>query len=648
MHKIGQKIVSCLLITAMTGSLAACGGKTAKSSGELTISVYQSDEWLEVAVEKFEELHPDVKISVHSFYSEENPDMYSSGGEGDMGVRPTGQTREDYIARLNTQIMSGEAEDLIVTSLGIPVEKYIQMGVFEDLSPYLEKSEEINEENYYMNIFEACRAKDGGLYQFPLSAMAVPLMVFDTELMEDTGVKLPEGTNRVTWREGLDMAKEMYDTTTLPGTYMPDANAVVGNLFSKAAMDAIDYKEGKVEFNRERMLDLLKVYVELADYKTDTQQSSEDVNHVPFRIAYRPDVEWALDIVAYGMPVEACQWEYDDGKVYLCPYYALDFGINSASPNKDTAWEFLKFLVSDEIQTLPSLPWAGVNRKGLQARVKGALGTNEETEYTEEQKQAVFELVEKWVMEIDAYRQEDTDLITLTEGVLAQFKDGNLSAYETLDDLENKLTQFMSENSVGKETVSGEQTAESAVVTEDFSMPEKKINPTRFSDLPLAAEEAGFAFYALEEFSNGYKFSKFSVSEQKLKLRYLHANGVWSVDVLAYPLEEEPEHSVLYEWTKEIEGVQVSLDTYILRMVPSDYELTEEDWELVDSGKYNFSCDGVSEGDSFHYTLYFIRDGVYYEFSGAIEQEGFTTLTLEEFEEMVAEFLQNAKLQGEI
>lgn len=215
-----------------------------------------------------------------------------------------------------------------------------------------------------------------------------------------------------------------------------------------------------------------------------------------------------------------------------------------------------------------------------------------------------------------------------------------------------------SENSGEKETVSEERTEENIAATEDFSMQEQKINPTSFSDLPMAAEQAGFAFYAMKEFSNSYKFSSFSVSEtekngeavEQVKLRYLHPNGVWNVSVTAYPLEEEPEHSVLYEWTKEMEGVSVSLNTYILRFVSADYEMTEEDWEFENSGKGSFSCDGETEGDCFCYTLYFIRDGIYYEFSGASEYEdgSYTTLTLEEFEDMVVEFLQNAELQGEI
>ena len=54
-------------------------------------------------------------------------------------------------------------------------------------------------------------------------------------------------------------------------------------------------------------------------------------------------------------------------------------------------------------------------------------------------------MVEGWILEINAYRQEDSELIALTEGILDGFVNGGKSAYETLDDLENKLKQFMSE-----------------------------------------------------------------------------------------------------------------------------------------------------------------------------------------------------------
>lgn len=493
MRKISKRVVSCLLAAMMVGSLAACGntdgdvtdagevpavqteGKTANAEdsaesegtgtdvastpesteealpevdltidGEITVSVYEAQEWLKVAASEFMVKYPNTTVVIHDFKNG-TTDIYSDSGLGEDTSRPTGQTREDYIAQLNTQIMSGEAEDVILTSSGIPIERYIQMGVFEDLSPYLASATEITDEHYYMNIFEACRAKDGGLYQFPLAAMATPLMMFDAKLMENTGVTIPEGTEKMNVWDALDLAKEMYDKSTLPNTFMSDGN--IGNLFTKAAMDGMNYQTGTVEFDRERMMKILTTLQELQSYEMMPMDFNyNDEYHIPFTYSYLKDLDAATFVAL--RPEEwntvTLQSEYDDGKVYLCPYYALDFGVNSDSENKGTAWAFLKFLVSDEIQTLPSLGWAGVNKAGLYARVEGELKALDSSR-TDEEIQAVFKQLESWVVQINGYRQEDSELITLTESVLFDFKDGKLTADEALDDLKVKLEQFMSE-----------------------------------------------------------------------------------------------------------------------------------------------------------------------------------------------------------
>lgn len=436
-------MLSLVLMISIALGLTACGS-IPQMEGELTISVYKAEEWLITAAKMFEEKNPGVKISIHNFYDDSTEvDIYSDSSVASGAAVPVGQTREDYIAQLNTQILSGEAEDLIITSIGIPVDRYISMGVFEDLSPYLGQSEEINEENYYMNIFDACRTKNGGLYQFPISAMAVPLMCFDNKLMENTGVHIDKSMNSINWRESLDLAKEMYDNSTLDGTYMVDMRTTVGNIFTKAAIEAIDYETGTVRLDRNRMLEILQVFVEMADYKS--MPSNFDIArefHLPFSIRYQVDWQVAADMLLYDN-TWVTQWEYDDGSVYLCPYYALDFGVNSASEQKELAWEFLKFLVSDDIQTLPFLPWAGVNKKGLAARISGEMKSN--FDYTEEEIAMVTEQVEKWILEINAYKQEDAEIINISEDELESFLNGKTSALETVDNLERKLEQYINE-----------------------------------------------------------------------------------------------------------------------------------------------------------------------------------------------------------
>lgn len=441
-----QKAVSGILCVVLLLGMAGCSSsKQEKLEGELTVSVYRKEEWLETAGRLFEDKYPGVKVTINSFYDPTaGTDIYSDGGLSEGSVVPTGQTREDYLSELNTKILSGKAEDVIMTSTGLPVDRYIYMGVFEDLSGYLEKSEEFNEENYYMNLFDACRTKDGGLYQFPLVAIAEPLIGFDKALMEHTGVFPAEGTEKLSWREALNLAKEMYDKSTLPNTFMVDMRVTVGNIFTKAAMDGIDYETGTVNLDRERILDILKVFVEMADYKTMPEKFDYSREfHIPFNIRYQMDVEMAMNQLFYKSD-EFYQWEYDDGKVYLCPYYAMDFGINSSSKQKELAWEFLKFMASDEIQTLPSFPWAGVNKKGLAARTAGRM-TNGETQYSEEEIQLAVTQLERWILQINAYRPEDADLITLTEGELNQFLNGNQTALETVDSLERKLQQYINE-----------------------------------------------------------------------------------------------------------------------------------------------------------------------------------------------------------
>lgn len=409
--------------------------------GEISVNIYESSEWLTTAAQMFTEKYPDMKVNIHDFYN--GTDIYIHTGDGvtTTGVRPVGQTREDYIAQLNTQILSKEADDIMITSIGLPIGRYIQMGVFEDLSFYLEQTEEINESNYYMNIFDACRTPEGALYQFPISAMAIPTVKFDSALMEHTGISPAPGTEAITWREALDLGKQMYDASSLPNTFMNSARNIVSDVFTKSTIASIHYDTGKVEIDRDNMLDILSVFEEMEDYKSvpsDFNYNNE--LHVPYGIHYRSDVETAIDMQHYEDMV--LQWKYDDGKVYLSPYFALDFGISSQSKNKELAWEFLKFLVSDEVQTLPSCPYAGVNKNGLKARVEGYVSTSGSSQ---EMLQSVTDIVDGWITQINGYRSEDTELIQIAEGTLAEYMDGSATAEETIDNLIRRLEQYMNE-----------------------------------------------------------------------------------------------------------------------------------------------------------------------------------------------------------
>ena len=48
-------------------------------------------------------------------------------------------------------------------------------------------------------------------------------------------------------------------------------------------------------------------------------------------------------------------------------------------------------------------------------------------------------------MEINAYQQEDAEIINISEDELESFLNGKTSALETVDNLERKLEQYINE-----------------------------------------------------------------------------------------------------------------------------------------------------------------------------------------------------------
>lgn len=406
--------------------------------GEITITLYQTPEWLEMAVELFENKYPDMTVTIESFF--DGADTYIIEGDSTWTTeRPAGQTREDYVAWLNTHLITGDVGDIISTSEGLAVGKYGSMGVFEDLTPYLASATEINEEGYHMNIFDAYRTQSGALYIFPLAAMPSPLITFNKEIVDETGL-LPETEGKsMTWREALTLAEKMYDASALPGKRFTDPQSILWNVFTKEVIASVDYENGQIALREKEMLEVLNAFEEFEQYdifQFDPNNPSFEV----FTLPYINDTMAAREITLGNYA--AVQWKQSDGKVHLSPYFTYDFGVNSRSENKALAWEFLKFLLSDEIQTLPAFPYAGINKNGLQTRINTYC---QERDIPAEEAEEMLRMINGWISQIDGYRPEDTDLIQIGDAIMAEFLRGNLTPQEAVDEAAFRLEQYLSE-----------------------------------------------------------------------------------------------------------------------------------------------------------------------------------------------------------
>lgn len=120
--------------------------------------------------------------------------------------------------------------------------------------------------------------------------------------------------------------------------------------------------------------------------------------------------------------------------------------MNSACENKELVWEFMKYLLSEEIQSLPSIKGPAVNKNGLIAGANrfynfyksedgNVAGTEED----------YLKLLESWILEVNACDTLDSTIIALIEEENMKFFEGKQTAQQTGSNIQKKISQYLNE-----------------------------------------------------------------------------------------------------------------------------------------------------------------------------------------------------------
>ena len=142
--------------------------------------------------------------------------------------------------------------------------------------------------------------------------------------------------------------------------------------------------------------------------------------------------------MAYSMPLAD-----KEGNVAINANACL--ALNSASDNKDLAWEFIKYLISEEVQSQPSVHGLAVNRKGFEAAVKRYYNYYTDSGNSTVDQEEYRELLENWMEQINDCDTVDTDIWTLIEEENVKFFQGDQTAQDTASILQRKIEQYFNE-----------------------------------------------------------------------------------------------------------------------------------------------------------------------------------------------------------
>lgn len=454
--------------TDNSGSSSADNSES--GSNTVTISALKSDRFLEAAIEKYKEIRPDITVELKTYAAapESAAPNSSKGAAGGKTALTKNQIVsglndpkdiEKYVSTLNTEIMTGKAPDIISVD-PLPYEKYADKKLLADLNAIIEADQSFDIGEYYGNIMDSVKYK-GSLYAIPIR-YGISMLTGDKTLLDDpsTGVDF----SKWTWQDFKELSQRLIGSGSQSMSALANVSElellkyVMGSSYDKF----IDMENRKADFNNaefQAMLNFCKELIDekLVDIRTEevmtnrgnTLFSISNVN-MPTNFLMFPQMRFNGSGKLYQLP--------DNSGLNGIPFSSdLMLSINNNSKNQKEAWEFIKFLLSGEMQTAVELMGFPVHKEATEesvrqlneklgsGKVKMAMGGPEgQVELKPVSDEDITAMV-KALENVNRYDGADREILSIILEEANSFFKGQKPVEAVTDLIQSRISMYLSE-----------------------------------------------------------------------------------------------------------------------------------------------------------------------------------------------------------
>ena len=256
------------------------------------------------------------------------------------------------LTKFSNELIAGNIPDIIALDPTMPFDSYVQKGLFTDIYPLMEADGEIKKTDLQTSVLDALDT-NGKLYRISPSFNLVSMA---------GRVSTIGDVKSITMTEAQSYGKDLITATTTRSDFMD-----IGMFFS----DFVDYEAGTCDFDNDAFKQLLtasKDYPETIDYDTlyqDTPNYYEDYQErlrsgdILFMTAslggyteYR-----YLSQAELGDKVAFVNFPTDKPRGRALAYTNSQLAISDKSPNKEGAWQFIKYLLNNTLEKYELSYW---------------------------------------------------------------------------------------------------------------------------------------------------------------------------------------------------------------------------------------------------------------------------------------------------
>jgi multiple sugar transport system substrate-binding protein len=256
-------------------------------------------------------------------------------------------SRDDLLKQYTMGAVSGELPDIGMVD-NPDMAAFIQMGVFADITEYLEAWGELS--NFFVGPLSSA-TQDGRIYGLPQNSNCLALY-YDVDMLEAAGVEVPTTwseleaaaaalTNPETGTYGLAISAVKNEEGTFQ--FMPwfiSAGGSLENLSGQGCVDALSFLSGLVE-NGYMSRDIINWTQGDANNQFIAGHAAMQVNgpwQIPSLQADAPDKNYAVALVPKA-----------DNGIYASVLGGENFGVTAACENVEAAVKVLQFLLDADV-----------------------------------------------------------------------------------------------------------------------------------------------------------------------------------------------------------------------------------------------------------------------------------------------------------